>query len=391
MPRKKATEDRKAKHKTLAESNGGRKRGRKPYPTITFDQALSLAQGIIEHAAGHPIKRLTLLEKLNLDHSAVGTRNLITNSTKYGLTLGSYAAEELRLSDLGRVAVSADSSQQERAESRFKLAIDGVEHFQTLYDKFKGNKLPAREVMRDALEMLHEADRPQCVDIFISNAKAIGLLKTISGAERLLTREQSLKDLSSAGHDASYPGEIGGAAAGADSAFPVEVDFNTVCFFIAPIGKEGDEERKHSDMILSSFVEPALEDQRLQVIRADKIDKAGMISKQVVEYILRSRLVVADLSFQNPNVFYELALRHVTGKPTVHLIRSEDKIPFDVGNFRTIQIDMGCKYNLVARIDTYRSDIANQVRQALGDDSSTDNPILTFFPEARIGLRDKER
>ena len=61
-----------------------------------------------------------------------------------------------------------------------------------------------------------------------------------------------------------------------------------------------------------------------------------MISKQIIEYILRSRLVIADLSYNNPNVFNELCLRHATGKPTVHVIKKGDKIPFDVGNFRTI-------------------------------------------------------
>ena len=66
---------------------------------------------------------------------------------------------------------------------------------------------------------------------------------------------------------------------------------------------------------------------------------AGTVSK--------SFLLVADPSFQNLNVSYELALRHVTGKPTVYPIRSEGRIPFDVHDFRTIQIDMECKYDLV--------------------------------------------
>ncbi len=380
---KKKTTRKKAKRKAASQSNGGRKRGRKPYPVMTFDEVLPLAQGIMEHAAGHPIKRLTLLKKLKLDSGTLAARNLITNSNKYGLTQGSYAAEEIKLTDLGRAAVSGDGSHRKCAEARFKLGIESVEQFANLYERFKANKLPAREVMRDALEDLHEGDRQQCVDIFISNAKTVGLLKTISGAERLLSLEKLLDELPSASQPTDEHEE--GGESSTEESLTTDADFDRICFFIAPIGKEGDEERKHSDMLLSSFVERSIEDQNLRVIRADKIDKAGMISKQVIEYILRSGLVVADLSFQNPNVFYELALRHVTGKPTVHLIRAEDRIPFDIGNFRTIKIDMACKYDLVARIDTYRSEIANHVRQALTDGVSNDNPILTFFPEARIG------
>src|SRR5919109_2236063 len=117
-------------------------------------------------------------------------------------------------------------------------------------------------------------------------------------------------------------------------------DFESVCFFISPIGAENSEHRRHSDAILSSYVEKALAavEPKLRVVRADKITQPGMITKQVLEYLMKSRLVVADLSFHNPNVFYELALRHATGKPTVHLIRAQDRIPFDIDQFRTIRL-----------------------------------------------------
>ena len=47
-----------------------------------------------------------------------------------------------------------------------------------------------------------------------------------------------------------------------------------------------------------------------------------MISRQIIEHIMHARLVIADLSFHNPTVFYELALRHMTGKPTIQVIRA---------------------------------------------------------------------
>jgi hypothetical protein len=88
-----------------------------------------------------------------------------------------------------------------------------------------------------------------------------------------------------------------------------------------PIGDEGTEERKHADVFLGHVVEPAIEalGLTLEVIRPDHIDKPGLITTQVIEHVLGARLVVADLSFHNPNVFYELALRHATGRPTVHI------------------------------------------------------------------------
>ncbi len=50
-------------------------------------------------------------------------------------------------------------------------------------------------------------------------------------------------------------------------------------------------------------------------------------------------LVVADLTGSNPNVFYELAVRHIRRKPFVHLIQAGSKIPFDVAPNRTIEFD----------------------------------------------------
>ena len=92
------------------------------------------------------------------------------------------------------------------------------------------------------------------------------------------------------------------------------------------------------------------------------------------------------MSFHNPNVFYELALRHAIGKPIVHLIRKADKVPFDVANFRTITLDDTDMYELIAKLDTYRAEIGNQVRQALEGTASPDNPILAFFPRLKVTI-----
>lgn len=162
--------------------------------------------------------------------------------------------------------------------------------------------------------------------------------------------------------------------------------FESTCFYIAPIGDEGSEPRKHSDLFLGSIVEPALEQFQLKVIRADAIDKPGIITRQIIDYIMRSRLVIADLSFHNPNVFYELALRHAVKLPIVQLIRTVDRVPFDVGQMRTIQIDTTDIYSLVPRIDSYRAEVSSQVRRALEADHIVDTPISTYFPNMTVNL-----
>jgi hypothetical protein len=75
---------------------------------------------------------------------------------------------------------------------------------------------------------------------------------------------------------------------------------------------------------------------RFNVIRADEIDEEGLITNQIIEHLLNDDLVVADLTDLNPNVFYEVAVRHAVQKPIVHLITAGQEIPFDVANMRAV-------------------------------------------------------
>jgi hypothetical protein len=388
-PTAKKTGKKRSKKKTAKKTtakkagNGGRRPGRKPYPVMTFEEALKIGGGIMEKASGEPVKRTTLLTEIGLVDND-NTRSMITTSGKYGVTTGGYRAEKLALTETGKAAVDQNKSTAARRRARFQLAIESVDAFNKLYEKYCGKKLPSLQVMEDDLEEVNQGDRAQCVQVFIQNAKFIGLLHTKEGAEFLSRVDDAVTQV----------GPLAGEQSGAvddiddDSNRPSgeAEDFEKVCFFIAPIGSKGDETRKHSDAILTSYVEKALEsvEPKLKVVRADKIDQPGMISKQIVEYILKSRLVVADLSYLNPNVFYELALRHATGKPTVHIKRDEDKIPFDTNNFRTIEVKFGDKFDILAELETVRTTIATHARQALAAGSSTDNPILTYCPGHRF-------
>jgi hypothetical protein len=110
------------------------------------------------------------------------------------------------------------------------------------------------------------------------------------------------------------------------------------CFVIAPIGKDDSETRKRSDMLLEHIFVPALEPLGYEVIRADKISEPGSITIQVLERILQADIVIADLTDHNPNVFYELAVRHALKKGVIHVICSGQTIPFDIADLRTIHI-----------------------------------------------------
>jgi hypothetical protein len=78
----------------------------------------------------------------------------------------------------------------------------------------------------------------------------------------------------------------------------------------------------------------------LEVTRADEVPSAGAITADVFTRLLFSDLVVADITYPNPNVFYELGLRHATRSGTV-LIRdtSGPPPPFDISLLRHISYE----------------------------------------------------
>jgi hypothetical protein len=355
-------------------------------------EALPLGEAIHRFAAGQKIRRLTLFEQLERSAESGTSRQLVTNSNQYGITKGSYTSEYLELTETGRLAAGDESLGRARYAARLDLAIAKVSPFNALYEQFKNNRLPATSVLRDyAIEqnLAAEDTADECIETFLANARDLKLLTNYAGAERLLTFEILLDDVpnDTPGSGAATP-EAGSEEAPRNqpaSTSPAQIvaesaDLAKVCFLVTPIGEDGSEQRAHADLMLGSLIEPALAGLGLRLVRADRISTPGMITSQIIDHLVRAPLVIADLSYGNPNVFYELALRHASRKPTVQLIRSGDPLPFDVGQFRTVSIDMSSIYTLVPQIDTYRAEIARQCRAALEEKNEAETPLSRFYP-----------
>jgi hypothetical protein len=372
-----------------------RQRKERTFPALTFEEALTIGEAVQKYGAGQKIRRLTIFEKLNKEPDSFESRQLVTASGQYGLTRGGYQADFLELTPEGNEATNDDIPPAKKLRARFALAIEKHAPFRLLYDKLKGARLPAKEVLADHLSEanVEAGEKAECIDTFILNTKLLGLLKTIAGSERIIPIEQAVEELSTnrlaqdAGKNGAGKVTLSSAVA-SEGTGPVD-DFSKVCFYISPIGGDDSVERRHADFLMEYVIEPAVKEFDLRVLRADKMGKPGMIGRQVIQHILYARLVIADLSFHNPNVFYELCLRHATRLPTVQVTRAQDKIPFDLNQYRTILIDTSDPYLLLPKISTYTSEVANQVRRALNDSESSDNPISLYYPTAKLNWDSK--
>jgi len=144
-----------------------------------------------------------------------------------------------------------------------------------------------------------------------------------------------------------------------------------VCFVIAPIGDEGSETRTRSDKVLNHVIAPAATECGYEALRADRISEPGIITSQVIQHLVDDPLVIADLTGHNPNVFYELAVRHAVRKPVVQIIQAGERIPFDVAGTRTIELDHR-DLDSVARC---HQEMVRQIRTVEKDVSQVDTPI----------------
>ena len=274
------TDSQKHSDEKTAKVEAKRTRITRIYPAWTFEQSLPLAEAIQKHASGERVYRLTLLKAMDKSPTASTTQNLITNSSKYGLTTGGHSAEYLELTPEGRLVTSDSSTQSQIIETKFKLAIERIKPFQVLYDRFKGKRLPSHEVLADTLResQAEITDIKECIDVFITNSLYLGLLQMLQGTEMLLTIEARLNEVK--GPEARTPrqsqSQVDIAANPSHRASEPSTsktsskNWDTICFYISPIGQDDSEERKHSDLFLNYLIEPALKNFGLEVVRAEK-------------------------------------------------------------------------------------------------------------------------
>ncbi|MFP5318130.1 MAG: hypothetical protein ACLGI2_07515 [Acidimicrobiia bacterium] len=156
------------------------------------------------------------------------------------------------------------------------------------------------------------------------------------------------------------------------------------CFVIMPIRSEGSEDYLHFRTIYDDWIRPVLVEAGYSVVRGDDVQAAGAITKDVILRLAHADLVVADLTDLNPNVFYELGVRHaLRGSGTVMLLDEgrTEAVPFDLTAYRVIMF----RSDLLG-IGKLRRDLANFAK-ALAEDAGTprrDNPVHDWIPTLPI-------
>ncbi len=154
------------------------------------------------------------------------------------------------------------------------------------------------------------------------------------------------------------------------------------CFVISPIGEPNSDTRRRADQVLTYVIQPAVEECGYTATRADQIGNPGIITSQVIQRVIDDDLVVADLTEGNPNVFYELAIRHVAKKPIVQIMEKDEGIPFDVSDVRTVILD----HRNLDSVAQAKDKIIEQIRSLESNPEDMETPV-----SISVGLKELSR
>ena len=98
---------------------------------------------------------------------------------------------------------------------------------------------------------------------------------------------------------------------------------------------------KFNDEILDSaykeVIKPIGNEFGYKVLRIDEVQDSGKISDQVLENIIKSQIIIADLSGERPNCYYEAGFAHAIGKDIIFSIKRNEPVHFDLTGYRFIE------------------------------------------------------
>lgn len=119
--------------------------------------------------------------------------------------------------------------------------------------------------------------------------------------------------------------------------------------------------------------------------RVDEIARPGSITRDIVEGIIDAEVIIADLTGQNPNVFYELGIAHSVGNKTIMTAQNIEDVPFDIRNYRVLLYEQ-----TITGSKKLWEDLNNALKELVTALDRTSNPVQeAVASRSSLGLKTK--
>lgn len=297
-------------------------RQRLPFPEVTLEETIKIAQALNEEYQGGPAHGDLIGPTLYSSPEEFG--KALKAANQYGIITGEDVFHIIQLTELGKDVVAPTSPDQRQAA--LLKAFSNVELFRKIVEAYAGQPLPEVEFFKNALERKFEIPRPatqKFIDVFTSNLeflKAFTPTKTGTAIIPVFGVSHTSTAVQSSAATSSYDTEN-------------VREFLDTCFILMPFGDWFDKYYKE-------IYVPATKDAGFEPLRADGLFKAGSVMEQIWTQIQKAKVLLADLTGKNPNVFYELGLAHALSKPVVFVAGDIEDVPFDVRHLRVVIYDI---------------------------------------------------
>ncbi len=316
---KKAARSGKKKKVTKPKKSKAGSGGSAKYPRHSVEKALRIPRAIIDQNAGKPCS-----EKDSAKFVGVGFngpfRVEVSSAIKYGF---------LERPQTGMVGVTDRARQAIRPQKpgdeieALRQAVLAAPEISEVYSHYRGEYLPDGTFFEHALvdKFKIPADKVgEFTEIFLASLQSAKLVEKKDDKYRILD-----VNIAPPAEDAGPLAKklsVGARVSADDSCF-------VVMSFAPPIGS-----------YFQKIYEPAIKKAGLRAVRADAdIFGTGKIMDQIWAGINAAKVLVAELTTRNPNVFYELGLAHAKEKPVVLVSSNEGDVPFDLKHIRVIYYD----------------------------------------------------
>lgn len=130
------------------------------------------------------------------------------------------------------------------------------------------------------------------------------------------------------------------------------------CFIIMPFSSPAGYDDNHFSRVYEYIIKPACEKAGFEPVIAKDTAKTNLIALEILKHIVEYDMALCDISSRNPNVFYELGLRHAFNKKTVLIKDKRTETPFDIASLRYTE------YSETLRVDEVQKTV-DQVSKSL--------------------------